>query len=67
MGKRKIDFKEPPEKEEVEGLGNRIWGKEKEFNRESEWIKREEESMNETGEQDWEAIDTVPCRTEKFR
>ena len=35
---------------------NDIWGKEKDFNNEAEWIRREEETMNEVEEQEWEVI-----------
>ncbi|XP_063585774.1 uncharacterized protein LOC134763144 [Penaeus indicus] len=35
---------------------NGIWGKEKEFNSEAEWIKREQERMNEVEQQQWDEI-----------
>ena len=35
---------------------NDIWEKEKDFNKEAEWIRREEERMNEVEEQEWEVI-----------
>ena len=35
---------------------NDIWEKEQDFNKEAEWIRREEERMNEVEEQEWEVI-----------
>ena len=48
-----INIKEPPVDEEMTKFWNDIWGKEKDFNNEAEWIRREEERMNEVEEQEW--------------
>ena len=42
---------------------NDIWGKEKDFNNEAEWIRRGEERMNEVEEQEWKVIDIEELRS----
>ena len=56
IGKGTINIEEPPVDEEMTKFWNDIWGKEKDFNNEAEWIRREEERMNEVEEQEWEVI-----------
>ena len=46
FGKRTINIEEPPVDEEMTKFWNDIWGKEKDFNNEAEWIRREEERMH---------------------
>ena len=50
IGKGTINIEESPVDEEMMKLWNDIWGKEKDFNNEVEWIRREEERMNEVKE-----------------
>ena len=44
-------IEEPPVDEEMTKFWNDIWGIEKDFNNEAEWIRCEEERMNEVEEQ----------------
>ena len=44
-------IEEPPVDEEMTKYWNDIWGIEKDFNNEAEWIRCEEERMNEVEEQ----------------
>ena len=48
-----------PSKEEVEEFWTSIWGTEKEFNKEDEWLKREEERCEGLEQQEWEEIKEV--------
>ena len=52
IGKGTINIKEPLVDEEMTKFWNDICGKEKDFNNEAEWIRREEERMNEVEEQE---------------
>ena len=56
-GKQPIEIKEPPSIKEVEKFWKKIWSNEKEHNEEAGWIKREEERMKETEQQEWEDIE----------
>ena len=56
MGKQPTEIKEPPCIKEVEKFLKKIWSNETEHNEEAEWIKREEERMDETEQQEWEDI-----------
>ena len=55
--KQPIKIKEPPSIKEVEKFWKKIWSNEKEDNEETEWIKREEERMKETEQQEWKDIE----------
>ena len=57
MGKQPIEIKEPPPIKEVEKFWKRIRSYEKEHNEEAEWIKREEERMKETEQQECEDME----------
>ena len=57
MGKQPIEIKEPPSINEVDKFWKKIGSNEKEHNEEAEWIKREEEKMKETEQQEWENIE----------
>ena len=57
MGKQPIEIKEPPSIKEAEKFWKKIWSNEKEQNEEAEWIKREEERMKQTEQQEWEDIE----------
>ena len=56
IGKRTINIEGPPVDEEMTKFWNDISGKEKDFDNEAEWIRREEERMNEVEEKEWEVI-----------
>ena len=57
MGKEPIEIKEPSSIKDVEKFWKKSWCNEKEHNEEAEWIKREEERMKETEQQEWEDIE----------
>ena len=63
IGKGTITIEEPPVDEEKTKFLNDIWGKEKDFNNEAEWIRREGERMNEVEEQEWEVINIEELRS----
>ena len=52
----------PPFKEEVEKFWTSMWGTEKEFNEEAEWLKREEERCEGLEQQEWEEIKEVELK-----
>ncbi|XP_063585358.1 uncharacterized protein LOC134762742 [Penaeus indicus] len=62
IGKGTINVEEPPVEEDMTNFWNGIWGKEKEFNSEAEWIKREQERMNEVEQQQWDEITVIELR-----
>ncbi|XP_063588611.1 uncharacterized protein LOC134765758 [Penaeus indicus] len=62
IGKGTINVEEPPVEEDMTNFWNGIWGKEKEFNSEAEWIKREQERMNEVEQQQWDEITVIKLR-----
>ena len=43
LRKSQVNVKNPSSKEEVETFWTSVWGTEKDFNEEAEWLKREEE------------------------
>ena len=43
LRKSQVNVENPSSKEEVETFWTSVWGKEKDFNEEAEWLKREEE------------------------
>ena len=63
IGKGTIKIEEPPVDEEMTKFWNDIWGKEKDFNNEAEWVRCEEERMNEVEEQEWEVINIEELRS----
>ena len=63
IGKGTINIEEPHVDEEMTKFWNDIWRKEKDFNNEAEWIRREEERMNEVEEQEWEVINIEKLRS----
>ena len=63
LGRGTINIEEPPVDEEMTKFRNDICGKEKVFNNEAEWIRREEERMNEVEEQEWEVINIEELRS----
>ena len=63
IGKETINIEEPSVDEEMTKFWNDIWGKEKDFNNEAEWIRHEEETMNEVEEQEWEVINIEELRS----
>ena len=52
----------PSSKEEVEKFWTSIWGTEKEFNEEAEWLKREEKQCEGLEQQEWEEIKEVELK-----
>ena len=62
IGKGTIPVEEPPSQEELERFWNNIWGKEKKYNKEAAWVKREEERMADKEEQEWEIISVEEVR-----
>ena len=52
IGKGTINIEEPSVDEEMTKFWNDIWRKEKNVNNEAEWIRREEERVNEVEEQE---------------
>ena len=63
IGKGTINIEDPSVDEEMMKFWNDIWGKEKDFNNEAEWIRREEERMNEVEEQEWKVINIEELRS----
>ena len=63
VGKGTLNIKEPPVDEEMTKFWNDIWGKEKNFNKKAERIRREEERMNEFEEQEWKVINIEELRS----
>ena len=53
-GKQPIGIKKPPSIKEVEKFWQKIWSNKKEHNEEAEQIKREEERLKVTEQQEWE-------------
>ena len=56
LGKSQVNVEKPPSKEEVETSWTSIWGIEKDYNEEAEWLKWEEEWCKDLGEQEWDEI-----------
>ena len=56
LGKKKIDVDEPPEPEEVVDFWSNIWEKEKSHNKDSAWIKGQEDLRKDLKAQPWRAI-----------
>ena len=54
IGKQPIGIKEPPSIKKVEKFWEKKWSNEKEQNEEAEQIKREEERVKATEQQEWE-------------
>ena len=57
-----VTVEKPPFKEEVEKFWTSIWGTEKEFNEEVEWLKQEEERYKDSQQQEWEEIKEVELK-----
>ena len=57
-----VTVEKPPFKEEVEKFWTSIWGTEKEFNEEAEWLKQEEERYKDSQQQEWEEIKEVELK-----
>ena len=62
LGKTQVTVEKPPSKEEVEKFCTSIWGTEKEFNEEAEWLKREEERCEGLEQQELEEIKEVELK-----
>ena len=56
LGKKKIDVDEPPQPEEVVDFWSNIWEKEKSHNKDSAWIKGQEDLHKDLKAQSWRAI-----------
>ena len=51
-----MNVEKPPSKEEVQTFWTSIWGTEKDYNEEDEWLKREEKLCEGLEEQVWDEI-----------
>ena len=63
IGKSKIEVEEIPEKDEISGFWKEIWGKEKKFNENAEWLGRENERMRDVEQQRWVEITVEELRS----
>ena len=62
LGKPQVTVEKPLSKDEVEKFWTSILGREKEFNEEAEWLKREEERCEGLEQQEWEEIKEVELK-----
>ena len=67
LGKKKIDVDEPPEPEEVVDFWSNIWEKEKSHNKDSAWIKGQEDLHKDLKAQSWRAtnVEETTCAINK--
>ena len=54
--KSQVNIEKPSSNEKVETFWSNIWGTEKDYNEEAEWLKREEERCEGLEQQEWDEI-----------
>ena len=56
LGKSQVIVEKPHSKEKVETFWTSIWGTEKDYNKEAEWLKREQKRCEGLEQQEWDEI-----------